>query len=76
MDTRWRAHSITLYSGCLLRMNACLLPTVDSDADKRHFTHYSGYRMSRQEFTHYSSWVAYLNGALLTTVVMSLIRTR
>ncbi|EDP8567013.1 hypothetical protein AH545_004597 [Salmonella enterica subsp. enterica] len=50
MDTRWRAHSITLYSGCLLRMNACLLSTVDSDADKRHFTHYSGYRMSRQAF--------------------------
>ncbi|EBB3768209.1 hypothetical protein CJ097_17185 [Salmonella enterica] len=50
MDIRWRAHSITRYSGCLLRMNACLLPTVDSDVDNRHFTHYSGYRMSRQAF--------------------------
>ncbi|EDQ0380737.1 hypothetical protein C4V52_003259 [Salmonella enterica subsp. enterica serovar Oslo] len=34
----------------MLRINACLLPTVDSDADTRHFTHYSGYRMSRQAF--------------------------
>ncbi|EDW0215414.1 hypothetical protein TD82_004734 [Salmonella enterica subsp. enterica] len=63
MDTRWRAHSITRYSGCLLRMNACLLPTVDSDVDNRHFTHYSG-------------WIAYLKGVLLTTVVMGRIRTR
>ncbi|EBF6577402.1 hypothetical protein D7O04_17840 [Salmonella enterica subsp. enterica serovar Typhimurium] len=67
MDTRWRAHSITLYSGCLLRMNACLLSTVDSDADKRHFTHYSGYRMSRQAF--YSLqwlWAGYARGELAT----------
>ncbi|EBY1161694.1 hypothetical protein DUV33_25030 [Salmonella enterica subsp. enterica serovar Newport] len=33
----------------MLRMNACLLPTVDSDVDNRHFTHYSGYRPLSRE---------------------------
>ncbi|EAA3629412.1 hypothetical protein EFF40_17505 [Salmonella enterica] len=42
----------------MLRMNACLLPTVDSDVDNLHFTHYSGYGPD----THAVSW-------LLTAVV-------